>query len=135
VHGSYLERCHLVCPPREQAFYWLKEMSIETAVIVNDLPFLTYFLWITSLILLVLAVAIADMCHHTQCYEQVDEGSVESKHFLSDSEGNHILVWPFSPLVPRLSTDMTCDNSTVLKLRRLKSISVCILGVFFFNFI
>jgi hypothetical protein len=56
----------------------VEKTSVEYTVIINDLSLLTCC---ELLCLLVLVLAIADVCHRTQYYEQVVEGSERSKLF------------------------------------------------------
>jgi hypothetical protein len=69
----------------------VKKTSVEYTVIINDSP--PCLPWITLLNLLVLMLAIADVCHGMQYYEQVVDGSERSKCLLPDSYRN----LPFRP--------------------------------------
>jgi hypothetical protein len=60
--------------------------------------------------LFVLVLAIVDVCHLSQYYEQVVEGLERSKCFLPDSYRN-LLFWPSSPFIPHLATMIICVYS------------------------
>jgi hypothetical protein len=104
IRTSYLEiclpSCHSVRPAasrsREQAFYWLLRKHRSSVPLLLMISF-CLLLWISLLNLLVLVFAIADVCHRTQYYEQVVEGSEWSKCFLLDSHRN---LLPFRPARP-----------------------------------
>jgi hypothetical protein len=64
--------------------------------------------------LLVLLLAIAAVCHHTQHYEQVAEGLEQSKLFLPDLYRNHLPFRPYSLRVPHFATKITCLYSTCM---------------------
>jgi hypothetical protein len=66
---------------------------------------------------LVLVLAIADVCHRTQYYEQVVEGSERNKCFLPESYRNLLPFRPSSPLVLHLATKITCLYSTSIDLQ------------------
>jgi hypothetical protein len=80
IRASYLEsclpRCHSVCPAasrsHEQAFYWLLRKHRHG---IPSLLMISFKTWINLLNLLVLVLAIADVCHRTQYFEQVVERS------------------------------------------------------------
>jgi hypothetical protein len=91
----------------------VKKTLVQYTVIINDLPLLTFILWITLLNLLVLAIA--DMCHCMQYYEQVVEGLERSKCFLPHLYRN----LPFqhsSLLVPHVATKIAYLYSSLYEL-------------------